>query len=80
MSAFTTARSEVTSWRRVLRSGLIWGLWGMKTAVWAAAFFIWVNVLAAFAGEGEGLALPGASRAWVHGEKGLGLAGEPGCV
>lgn len=36
----------------LLRSGLIWGELGMKTAVLGAAFFIWVNVLAAVAGEG----------------------------
>lgn len=31
----------------------------MKTAVWAAAFFIGVNVLAAYAGEGGGAAAAG---------------------
>jgi hypothetical protein len=52
----------------------------MEIAVRAAAFFIWVNVFAAFAGEREVLGLPGTKWAWVHGETGLGLAGEPGCV
>lgn len=39
---------------------MIWELWGMKTAVWAAAFSIGLNLFAAFAGEEEmGPRLPG---------------------
>jgi hypothetical protein len=60
----------------LLRLGLIWGLWGMKTAVWAAAFFIWVNVFAAFAGEREVLPPPVANLPWEHGDTGLRLPGE----
>lgn len=59
-----------------LRVGVMWGLWGMKTAVWAAAFFILTNVLTAFAGEGEVLPPPVANLPWEHGETGLRLPGE----
>ena len=48
----------------------------MKTAVWAAAFFIGANVLAAFAGEGEVLPPPVANLPWEHEETGLRLPGE----
>ncbi len=48
----------------------------MKTAVLTAAFFILANLVAAFAGEGEGLPPPEPNLPWEHTDTGLRLPAE----